>query len=271
MDDVPQLAGATSVTQRIITLRRLDDTVAGSQMLPIVLNEIEACRAAGPSAELYQLAGWIASDLGQYALAEHAYLKGADAARAAGDIGLTAQLFSCLAYQKTNISLDPEALLLAQTAAQGTDGKTGPLVEALILERVAWAAAKQQNSSLTLRTLDKVQLAYERHQQTKSETPDWTYWLNQSEIDIMAGRCLIALGNPAKAAPLIAKAVAEYPPEHIREVALYQTWLAEGYARAGNRDSAEEALANAAQLDVDSERVSQRLNLVNSILEPHLA
>ena len=64
-----------------------------------------------------------------------------------------------------------------------------------------------------------------------TEEPEWVYWLDRKEIDVMAGRCLIELGDPLSAQPLLSAAIAAYTPEHAREVALYQTWLAESYGR----------------------------------------
>src|SRR5256885_7018119 len=54
-----------------------------------------------------------------------------------------------------------------------------------------------------------------------------SYWLDRKEIDVMAGRCLIELGDPASAEPLLSTAIASYAPEHAREVGLYRTLLAE--------------------------------------------
>lgn len=43
--------------------------------------------------------------------------------------------------------------------------------------------------------------------------PEWVYWLDRTEIDVMAGRCLIELGHPAAAEPLLTNAIASYPAE----------------------------------------------------------
>jgi hypothetical protein len=50
--------------------------------------------------------------------------------------------------------------------------------------------------------------------------PEWVYWLDGTEIDVMAGRCMIELGNSA-AEPLLTNAIMSYPTDHAREVALY--------------------------------------------------
>jgi hypothetical protein len=61
----------------------------------------------------------------------------------------------------------------------------------------------------------------------------------------MAGRCVIELGSPGRAEPLLSGAVATYPEEHPREVALYLSWLAESYARTGELDAARATLERA--------------------------
>ena len=38
--------------------------------------------------------------------------------------------------------------------------------------------------------------------------PDWVYWLNREEIDVMAGRCYTELRNPGRAVSLLTSAIA---------------------------------------------------------------
>ncbi len=89
-----------------------------------------------------------------------------------------------------------------------------------------------------------------------------------AEIDVMAGRCLIAFGHPADAEPLLTRALASYDNSHIREVALYQTWLAEGYAKAGNLDAARTTLeqVRAAAAQADSVRLRRRIDAVTNLI-----
>lgn len=54
----------------------------------------------------------------------------------------------------------------------------------------------------------------------------------------MAGRCLTELDRPDEAAPLLLDAIAGYDSNHVREVALYRSWLGEAYAKAGDVDRA---------------------------------
>jgi thioredoxin-like negative regulator of GroEL len=84
----------------------------------------------------------------------------------------------------------------------------------------------------------------------------------------MAGRCLIELGQPANAEPLLNRALAAYNHNHLRETGLYQTWLAEGYARAGDLDAARAVLgqARAIAAHIDSARLQRRINAIDTLV-----
>ena len=84
----------------------------------------------------------------------------------------------------------------------------------------------------------------------------------------MAGRCLIELGRPHAAEPLLTNAIGSYNTAHAREVALYLSWLAEAYARAGTVDAARDTLARARRTarGINSARLDLRINQVGSLL-----
>ena len=84
----------------------------------------------------------------------------------------------------------------------------------------------------------------------------------------MAGRCLIELGDPRSAEPLLSAAIDAYDPEHVREVALYQTWLAESYVRAGELDAARATISRAqrAARTTNSTRLDLRITLIERLL-----
>ncbi|MGP4020603.1 helix-turn-helix domain-containing protein [Saccharopolyspora sp. 5N708] len=272
---------ADELETRVIELRHLDDVVSSRDLLPAVSKELgEADRLVRSASfsepvgrrlftavgELAQLAGWIASDAGRYAEAQRLYISGVGAAAGAFDRVLGAQLLSSLSYQVANIGNPRDAALLARTGVKGADGAT-PVVRALLLERVAWASVKANDIRGTWRALDAVNDSYERRGDAGSE-PEWAYWLNRSEIDVMAGRCMIELGRPNDAEPLLSNAVANYPPDHAREVALYLSWLAESHARTGDLDAARDAIERAQRYAtaMPSARTDDRLHAVRQML-----
>jgi hypothetical protein len=85
----------------------------------------------------------------------------------------------------------------------------------------------------------------------------------------MAGRCLVEIGEPDRAGPLLSAAVATYPREHSREVALYLSWLAESYARTGDIDAPRQTLSRIAEYAsrMPSARTEDRVRLVEALVQ----
>ncbi|WP_020644859.1 helix-turn-helix domain-containing protein [Amycolatopsis balhimycina] len=272
---------AAEVEQRVIDLRQLDDTIGGGDLSPLVRRELAETSAVVRCAsysesvgrrllvavgELSQLAGWVASDAGYYLEAQQTYLAGVAAAQDAGDQTLAGQLLSSLAYQMANVGDPADAALLAKTAVKGARDAT-PVAKTLLLERVAWAGARARDVEGARRALDLVDDTYEERSPGIPE-PEWVYWMSRDEIDVMAGRVLIEVGQPVKAAPLLTRAIDAYDAEHAREVALYQTWLAESYARAGELDAAREVIgaARGAAAGINSARLGRRVEEIERLV-----
>ncbi|MGQ0778450.1 MAG: helix-turn-helix domain-containing protein [Pseudonocardiales bacterium] len=271
---------ASQLEDRVIKLRHLDDVLGGGDLFPLVSKELsEATRVVEAACytevigrrlltalgELAQLAGWVSSDAGRYAEAQRVYLSGVSAAQQAGDRALAGQLLSSLSYQMANVGKPRDAALLASSAAKGAEDAS-PVVRALLLERVAWANARNKDPIATGRALDAVDEAFENRSPGIAE-PEWVYWLDRHEIDVMAGRCLIELGDPTAAEPLLSDAIASYDTNHAREVALYLSWLAEAYAKSNIVDAARDTLERARETarGINSARLDLRLTQVGSL------
>ncbi|WP_040865730.1 helix-turn-helix domain-containing protein [Nocardia exalbida] len=272
---------ADEMERRVVKLRRLDDVVGGTTLHPVVRCDLDAARVVvrdgshAPNTrrrllrvvgELSQLGGWVYADAGHYRQAQRVYLDGVTAATEAGDRPLAGQLLSTLSYQLANVGAPNDAALLARTALRGaTDAP--PIVRALLGERVAWASAKAGDADNARRALDAVDDDYDRRRPGDCE-PDWTYWLDRDEIDVMRARCAVQLGDIAEAETLLSPVIERYPADRQREAALYRSWLAEAYARNGQDDAARRTLdrvrADAAALG--SVRLKQRVAEVEATL-----
>lgn len=272
---------AEQVEARVIELRLLDDHVGGEDLAPAVERELrQTTRVVRDAAytepvgrrllvavgELAQLAGWTASDAGRHDAAHRLYLDGVDAAQAAGDTALGANLLSSLSYQLANTGRTEDALLLARSAAKGAPDAP-PRVRALLGERVAWSAARVGDTEAAARALDGVDDAFEQWSPGDGE-PHWTYWLSRDEITTMAARVSIELGRPDEAAGLLVPVLESYPEDSARESALYWSELAAAYARAGEFDAARDALSRARDFAgrVRSPRADGRVRQVEALL-----
>jgi transcriptional regulator with XRE-family HTH domain len=277
---------ADVVQERVDVLRRMDDFVGGGDLHDLVRSELRATvdivhdaaytedvgrTLLAAVGEMCQLAGWVASDAGLHGLAERYYLGGVTAAHAAQDPASAANLLSSLSYQVANVGSPQKAVLLASSALSGLDAKASASTRALLLERVAWANARLGGGQTAERTLAEVERIFAR--QNTDDDPSWTYWLNQTEIDLMAGRCLTELKHPAPAIRLLSRAIDEYDDSHARELSLYLSWLAEAHIYAGAIDEAASIAGRALELAAGSSsaRSLARIRVLHDLLSPHRA
>lgn len=274
----------SKVERRVVQLRHLDDFVGGGDLHQLVERELAATgrllRDAAYSedvgkrlfvaiGELCQLAGWVAADAGQYERAAHYFAVGIKAAHAADDRPLAANLISTLAYQLSNVGNPLDGVLLAQTAASGANRQATATTNALLHERVAWAQAKSGNRRQAEQALVTVEREYDRRR--PDDDPEWVYWLDADEIQTMAARCYVELGEGARAIPLLTDVLARYDLRRTREAALYTSWLAEAHLQSGDIDRAAELASKTAALTAHttSTRSDERLNFLRAQLTQH--
>ena len=259
---------------RVIQLRRADDFVSGRTSHTLVHRELQATtkllneatlsedqtrRLLTATGELAQLAAWVAADAGLYKQAARYTEGGVLAAHAADNEPLAANIISTLSYQLANTGNPRQAALLARTAYAGARHSATASTKALLLERVAWADAKSGDLVSCERALGQVE---ENFGHAKPEDdPDWVYWLNREEIDVMAGRCFTELKQPARAEPLLRTATSSYDNALVRENALYLSWLAEDYILLNEIEFAAETATRVLELAsrANSARTDERL------------
>ena len=274
----------STVEHRVIQLRRADDFLSGRDSHLLVDKELQAtlhllreatCTDAEARSlltavgELSQLATWVSADAGLYADAIRFTEGGVLAAHAADDPPLAGNIISTLAYQLANTGNPRRAAVLARTAYAGARGRATATTKALLLERIAWADAKSGDAHACERALGQVQEEFNRSR--PEDDPDWVYWLNQQEIDVMAGRCYTELGKAKRAEPLLANAIADYDPTFVRENSLYLSWLAEDYIQLSEIDQAVDIATRALILAsrTNSARTDERLRHLAKLLKPH--
>jgi hypothetical protein len=274
----------TAVENRVIQLRRADDFITGSASRDLVRNEIvatvrllsdaslteeQARRVLTAIGELAQLGAWVAADAGLLDEAARYVRGGVVAARVARNSPLAANIISTFSYQVANTDNPNEAVVLARTAYQGGQHDATPITRALLLERVAWAAARSGDLGSSERTLGLVEESFSAG--SRDNDPDWVYWLNREEIDVMAGRCYTELRKPDSAESLLANAIARYDQTFIRENSLYLSWLVEVYVQQSEIDHAAYTATRMAALAArtNSARTDTRLSYIVKQLSPY--
>jgi transcriptional regulator with XRE-family HTH domain len=219
---------------RLGRLRRIDDQLGGLDLAGPVDRELREAvavlrtlgagrlrrRAVRVVAGYAQLAGWAHADAGDGPAACRAHRVGLLAASAARDRPLAAYVLASLSHHRLAVGAAQEALELARTGYAGVRAGGSPLTRALLLHRIALAAAHLGERRPAEAALVAAQRAADRAEPGRE--PDWLYWLDAGELAAMTGRCLAALGRPARAVRLLPGRTGAGP----RTAALYASWLA---------------------------------------------
>jgi len=275
-DDVRRLV------ERTAQLRRLDDVLGGSATMQLYASEAKltqrliggtshsaATRRAlmGIYAEQVQQAGWAAFDAGDSDGAARLFSDSLAAAEEANDQALAGNSLAFLAYQRAFL-LSPD-VALAEASYERAKSSAPGRVQALLLERLAFTYAVAGNVSETERALDLARASLVAA--TGPQAPDWVFWVDATEVDIMAGRCWSQLRRPLRAIPLLSTALAGFDDSHARDKALYLSWLASSYADAGEPEQAAAVTNRVIDLaaGVASERPWSRIIEVGQQLRPY--
>jgi tetratricopeptide (TPR) repeat protein len=273
-----------AVRARVHQLRLLDDHAGGTATHELAVRELSATvdlireaaysEAVGRAllsalGELCQIAGWMTSDAGRPGEATRYYLMGVRAAHAAGDPDGAASNLSSLAYQESNLGDPGRAVLLAASAARGAERTASAAGRAIVAERLAWACARAGEPRDVDRALGEADEAYAERR--PPEAPQWTYWLDEVEMAVMAGRCWTQLCRPLRAVPVLEAAIRGYGADRARESALYLSWLAEAYLQAGEVEQAADAALRALDLDrrAGSVRSTARIHRLRRLFVPY--
>jgi transcriptional regulator with XRE-family HTH domain len=266
---------------RVIQLRRADDYMSGRTSHTLVHQELQATtklldeaaltedqtrRLLRATGELAQLAAWVTADAGLYKQAASYAEGGILAAHAADNAPLAGNIISTLSYQLANTGNPRQAAVLARIAYAGARHGATATTKALLLERVAWADAKSGDLISCERALGQVEENFDHAK--PEDDPDWVYWLNREEIDVMAGRCFTELKQPARAEHLLRSATSDYNGALIRENSLYLSWLAEDYILLKEIDIAAEIATRVLELGsrANSARTDERLRHIANLL-----
>jgi tetratricopeptide (TPR) repeat protein/transcriptional regulator with XRE-family HTH domain len=270
---------------RTARLRRLDDVLGGGDTYKVYLGEYESTKAllrdamyTEPTgrallsvlAEQAQQAGWAAFDGGRHKDATGLYEASHKAAVDGADTELAGNALAFLAYQTINGDRQAGIDIASRSVDEAGPG-AAPGVRALLYERLAWAHAVAGSGSETERALEAAQSALSEVDGARQ--PDWVAWVDQTELEIMTGRCWTELRRPLRAVPVLEAALARYDDAHARDKSLYLSWLADSYLAGGEVEQAAAVTSRALDLasGVASVRPRQRLAPVLQRLGEHKA
>lgn len=279
--------GSSTVTElrdNMVRLRRLDDHLGGADTYQLYLTEVQKTAAllkngnfSGETrralltlfGEQAQQAGWAAFDAGWNDDAKSLFERSFKAANEGGNPELAGNALCLRSYQL--LSLGQAATDLTDKSLEVAARSAQPAVKSLLYQRGAWTYAVAGNAEQTAFALGQAEEAL-GDTRVPAEAPDWASWAhNQTELEIIAGRCWTELRRPLRAVPALESAMAKYDDSHARDKSLYLSWLADAYLDAGEVEHAATSLGRAFDLssNVASARPQQRLGAVLDRFEDH--
>ncbi|MEH0420524.1 transcriptional regulator [Streptomyces sp. B21-083] len=238
--------------QRLDDLRRLDDVLGGARLRHTAIAEYEllnslAARTGqhGPLehrllsllAESARMCGWLQFDTGHHARAQRFYITALRASATAGDHQVGANTLAFMAIQVYSKGNPQEAVDLVRTAQDATARNATPRVKSMLHARAARALSKTGESTACQRELDAARTEYARG--PRDDDPPWSYWLNEGEIEMLAGSSALDLDDPRRALTHFdqARHVQYAADGYVRDHVLYLTRTARAHLQLGDLDA----------------------------------
>ncbi|MGH3928418.1 MAG: hypothetical protein ACRDTF_00395 [Pseudonocardiaceae bacterium] len=209
--------------------RRLDDALGGGSLLPATREDLRLVvallrnssyteevgrRLHAVAAEFGRLAGWLAFETNQPALAQRYFLAALRAAHVSGDRGIGANILGYMSVQAAQSNTPRDAVVLAESALTAEQALT-PAVAASLYGRLALGAAYAGDATTCRRSQDR---AFDLLSRSVPENePSWIYWFTEADAQGLAGWSLLALGQPAEAESHLRHAVALLDPGFTRD------------------------------------------------------
>lgn len=270
--------------QRIGQLRRLDDAQGGPLLLDWIMQDLRwaahlVCAASYDDhdgrvlmrsvAELGQLGGWLAADLGRSAAAQRLFLVALHCAHAAAEPELAAHIVSCLSYQSMWIGAPNAAVRLIRLARQGIPADCDGSVSALLASREGRAHAAADDMNACLAALDEASAAESGRPAADEHCPQWAYWVTPAVLAADAGRALLEAGAPVRAADRLEVGLDLFGEDQPRNRLLHGISLAQARLVLRDADAAAEAAHAALALvgSTHSARVKTRLADLRTAME----
>jgi len=262
--------------------RKLDDALGGATLLRSSREDLRLAveilsnasytedvgkRLYAVAAEFARIAGGLAFDCDQQAVAQRLYLAALRAAHSSGDRSLGAHILGDMS-QLAKYSEPRDALRLAESALIGARDLT-PAMAARLHGDLGMAAACIGDADAMNRALGRM---FELTAVVDpADEPPWIYWWSDAYAHYRAGQACLALNDAKNAEHHYRGALSRLDPTYSRDRALYLAQQAMAQVQLRELDSACRTAGETAALArrLGSERVRTRLVEFRRAVQPH--
>jgi hypothetical protein len=169
------------------------------------------------AAEVAQLLGWTAYDVGSHGLAQRYLLQGLALAQTADDRMMGSRLLSNLSHQANYLGHFDQAVQLARAAQEGARGAATATSMAMFLAMEARAHAGNRDGTACARALQEAERLFDGR--STGDDPEWISYFDAAELAGEGAHCFRDLRSPKTAQQFIARAEELTDPAYVRTLA----------------------------------------------------
>lgn len=169
------------------------------------------------AAEVAQLLGWTAYDIGNHGLAQRYLIQALRLAQAADDRMMGGRILANMSHQATYLGNFDQAIQLARAAQEGAKNVASATTMAMFLSMEARAHAGNRDDAACSRSLREAEAIFEKR--NVADDPAWISYFDAAELAGEGAHCFRDLRNPRMTQEFITRAVGLCDPMYVRTLA----------------------------------------------------
>lgn len=177
------------------------------------------------TAEIAEVLGWTAYDIGNHSLAHRYLLAALRLTQVTDDRMMGATILANMSHQANYLGHSSRAARLARAAIEGGSTKSTPRAKAMFAAHEARAMASAGDHKGTGHAMNEAERHFEKAHTV--DDPDWLAYVDEAEIIGEFSHCFRDLKRPAEALLFAEKAVAQTDPQYARTLGFCRMVLAE--------------------------------------------
>jgi hypothetical protein len=197
------------------------------------------------AAEIAQLLGWTAYDVGMHGLAQRYQIQALRLAQEADDVLMGGRLLADMSHQATYLGHFSQAAQLARAAQEGAGRVASSTTRAMFLSMEARAHAGNGDEASCIRAFTSAEREFALS--NPENDPEWMAYFTAAELAGEGAHCFRDLRRPATAQEFVIQAQ-ECGPEYARTLAFIRLVNAASHVHQGEPVMAAEIATGAMEL-----------------------
>jgi hypothetical protein len=188
------------------------------------------------AAEIAEVLGWTAYDIGDHALAHRYFVSGLRLTQVIDDRLLGSTILANMSHQANYLGQTARAAQLARAALEGGRGQATPRANAIFAAHEARALSSAQDLAGAARAMNEAERFFERA--ATVEDPEYLAYVDEAEMIGEFSHCFRDLKRPAESLRFAEQAVAQTDAQYARTLGFCRMVLAQSQFLNGDLEGA---------------------------------